>query len=716
MVVKRGDGDFSQIYRPCRITEVVGNDRAKTVIERAFKQNKIPHAFLFHGVSGTGKTTIARIIELGLNCEKGPTSEPCCECTNCKYVLQRYGYAPVREINAVDTTKDKIRELLKEMRDYGYGLFGSSRRDLLLVDECHGLTEDQAGLFLNFVEDASANMYFIFCTTKPRKFLDTLKNRFIINVKFDRVPDKEILRLLTEICGQEGLVPDKKMLSKIVKEADGMPRNAVNGLQQSALAGELLEKKTVPLQAHGILTANDPDLPKVEQGSTKQIIPAKRLETQIRDSKDIGELKEIHDKAEALRLYVRKSEKGFEKQNQWAEVKIRAQRRCGEILGSEIKHGGDRKSKSRFNHRTLKDLGINKNQSRCWQILANWPARTFEKYLAEIKESNHELTAIGVYRAANGYRRARKQDLQPVAGAEMVKTPIRIRTIAGDFRNYIDKFENIDAIITDPPYAKKHLGLYEDLARFAGKVLKPGGSLLTMAIVRYLPDILDLMRPHIGYHHVISYYMPAKLQREWDQKVFIRWKAILWFVKGKYEGGWVKNVIKAGAIEKGLHPWQQTAADFEKLIEKITRPGDTVIDPLFGAGSLGEASIRLNRQFIGIEIDPKTLEAAEKRLERVAKKIVIPSFIPNANPGEVLQNWENQEDDIVDSDEMEANPTHPPEEQKVVQEKPFEVNGDLFIPTDRQGAYSVKLKSRKPDDPNEPDASDSGSVSGGLPN
>ena len=86
-----------------------------------------------------------------------------------------------------------------------------------------------------------------------------------------------------------------------------------------------------------------------------QLIPAKRLEAQIRASNDIGELKEIHDKAEALRSYVRKAEKGFEKQNQYAEVKIRAERRCGEILAFEIEHGGDRNSKSRFSHRTLKD-------------------------------------------------------------------------------------------------------------------------------------------------------------------------------------------------------------------------------------------------------------------------------------------------------------------------------------------------------------------------
>jgi DNA polymerase-3 subunit gamma/tau len=91
MVVKRGTGDFTQVYRPCRVSEIVGNPEAKRIIKEAFETKKIPHAFLFHGLSGTGKTTIARIIEMGLNCEKGPTPEPCCECTSCKSVLNRDG-------------------------------------------------------------------------------------------------------------------------------------------------------------------------------------------------------------------------------------------------------------------------------------------------------------------------------------------------------------------------------------------------------------------------------------------------------------------------------------------------------------------------------------------------------------------------------------------------------------------------------------------------
>ena len=90
------------------------------------------------------------------------------------------------------------------------------------------------------------------------------------------------------------------------------------------------------------------------------IVPAKSLEAQIRASNNFDELKDIQAKAEAIRGYLQSVGESLISQNQYAEVKIRVERRCGEILASEIKHGGDRKSVSRFNRQTLKKLNISK--------------------------------------------------------------------------------------------------------------------------------------------------------------------------------------------------------------------------------------------------------------------------------------------------------------------------------------------------------------------
>jgi DNA polymerase-3 subunit gamma/tau len=83
MIVKRGEGNFSETYRPFRISEIRGQEETKNSIKKMLDSGSVENAFLFHGPPGTGKTTLARIIALGLMCEHGPTSEPCCICPSC---------------------------------------------------------------------------------------------------------------------------------------------------------------------------------------------------------------------------------------------------------------------------------------------------------------------------------------------------------------------------------------------------------------------------------------------------------------------------------------------------------------------------------------------------------------------------------------------------------------------------------------------------------
>ena len=312
------------------------------------------------------------------------------------------------------------------------------------------------------------------------------------------------------------------------------------------------------------------NLPAISQNpadnSDRRILLAKDLNALIRTCNDFGQLKDIKDKAEALRVYARTAKKSFEMQNEYAEVKIRAERRCGQIIPPMIQHGGDRKSKSRFNGKTLKDLGVSKNQSHRWQIIAQLDEKEFEGFIAQVKDSKEELTSAGVFRFANKKLNQKNDESKPVPGAESIKTPISIKTITGDFMNYIDQFDNIDAIITDPPYPKKYLHLYENLARFASKVLKPGGSLLTMAGVYYLPQVFELMTPHLNYHWTISYHMPRRPRREWQRKILNTWKPILWFVKDKYEENGIKTYLKLVQSKKRFIPGNKRWLILKRLL------------------------------------------------------------------------------------------------------------------------------------------------------
>ena len=90
MLVKRGEGSYRIVYRPYKLSEIYGQDQAKKIISNAFRNNDLDNALLFSGETGCGKTTMARMVIMGLNCEKsGPTDEPCCECMNILHHLQR---------------------------------------------------------------------------------------------------------------------------------------------------------------------------------------------------------------------------------------------------------------------------------------------------------------------------------------------------------------------------------------------------------------------------------------------------------------------------------------------------------------------------------------------------------------------------------------------------------------------------------------------------
>lgn len=109
---------------------------------------------------------------------------------------------------------------------------------------------------------------------------------------------------------------------------------------------------------------------------------------------NFSQLKEIIARADALKVYAAQAKKGLEIQNQVAEIKLRAEKRIGELLKTDIKQGGDRTARSQVV--TLKDLGIDKMQSHRWQQVASLPDKQFEEHLANIKASNEELTTVGV--------------------------------------------------------------------------------------------------------------------------------------------------------------------------------------------------------------------------------------------------------------------------------------------------------------------------------
>jgi DNA modification methylase len=180
--------------------------------------------------------------------------------------------------------------------------------------------------------------------------------------------------------------------------------------------------------------------------------------------------------------------------------------------------------------------------------------------------------------------------------------------------------DSIDVIITDPPYPKEYLPLYEILAKEASRVLKPGGSLIVMTGQSYLPEILSLMTPHIRYHWTVSYLTPGGQSAQiWHRKVNTFWKPLLWFVKGEYSGGWIGDVTKSAVNDndKRFHNWGQSESGMVDIVERFSMPGQTILDPFLGGGTTAVVAVKLGRYFIGIDQDPAAIQTTALRLAEI---------------------------------------------------------------------------------------------------
>lgn len=183
-----------------------------------------------------------------------------------------------------------------------------------------------------------------------------------------------------------------------------------------------------------------------------------------------------------------------------------------------------------------------------------------------------------------------------------------------DFRS-IAVAEKIDAIITDPPYPREFLHLYDGLGEFAAKHLKDGGVLVCMSGQAWLPEVYAQLSEHLHYHWTSCYYMPGSTGGVVDRRVSANaWKPLLIYTNGPSDVSVGCDVIKSIAPDKNHHQWGQSESGFAAILERFTAPGDLVCDPFLGGGTTGVLAYQMKRRFLGVEIDPDTYEKAAERL------------------------------------------------------------------------------------------------------
>lgn len=175
-----------------------------------------------------------------------------------------------------------------------------------------------------------------------------------------------------------------------------------------------------------------------------------------------------------------------------------------------------------------------------------------------------------------------------------------------------------DFIITDPPYPKEYLPLYETLAMRANEWLSPNGLLIAMAGQSYLDQIYSMMQKHLEYYWTACYFTPGQPTPLRQVNVNCSWKPLLIFRRkgDKYKGKIFGDVFRSDQNEKQHHDWGQSESGIFDIVSKICLPGQSILDPFLGGGTTGVAAVRHGCYFEGFDILEENAKIAAARVEQ----------------------------------------------------------------------------------------------------
>ena len=214
-------------WRPQNFDDIVGQEPITRTLRNAIRSNRIAHAYLFTGVRGVGKTTAARILAKALNCEKGPTPNPCNQCSHCEEITAGNSIDVLEIDGASNRGIDEIRQIIENVRYQP----AQCRFKIYVIDEVHQVTKDAFNALLKTLEEPPPSVKFILATTEPHRLPETILSR-CQRYDFRRIQLREIVHRLDEISKKEGLKITEGALVLLAREADGSMRDAQSLLEQ----------------------------------------------------------------------------------------------------------------------------------------------------------------------------------------------------------------------------------------------------------------------------------------------------------------------------------------------------------------------------------------------------------------------------------------------------------------------------------------------------
>ncbi|MFC5231781.1 DNA polymerase III subunit gamma and tau [Pseudonocardia zijingensis] len=220
-------------YRPAKFAEVVGQEHVTEPLSTALASGRINHAYLFSGPRGCGKTSSARILARSLNCEQGPTPDPCGVCASC--VSLAPGGPGNIDVTELDAASHGGVDDTRELRDRAFFAPAESRYRVFIVDEAHMITTQGFNALLKIVEEPPEHLVFVFATTEPDKVLPTIRSR-THHYPFRLIPPGTLRKLLERICADEGALVAPPVYPLVLRAGGGSARDTLSVLDQ-LLAG-----------------------------------------------------------------------------------------------------------------------------------------------------------------------------------------------------------------------------------------------------------------------------------------------------------------------------------------------------------------------------------------------------------------------------------------------------------------------------------------------
>ena len=258
-------------YRPQKFSEVIGQEHVTRTLKNALEQGRTAHGYIFSGHRGIGKTTVARILAMALNCRSSdkPVTEPCGVCESCTEI--RAGNSV--DVIEIDAATNRGIDEIRELREAARYRPARDRFKIYILDEAHQITDAAFNALLKTLEEPPGHVVFMLATTQPEDIPQTIRSR-CQHFSFRAVGFEEILEQLSDLSGRENIEADEDALALLAEAGDGSVRDALSILDQAIASsdGRLTAESVRQLVGAAPSGVMEEVMQAVAQGSSENVL------------------------------------------------------------------------------------------------------------------------------------------------------------------------------------------------------------------------------------------------------------------------------------------------------------------------------------------------------------------------------------------------------------------------------------------------------------